>query len=223
MNCIRSSRKCSYWVFVVVAAVSALVAAQSRDEAVLRFYWDRARAVMTAGDPSAHGARYSYEATTYYKNIGKLGAVTLEDSVKEVRHYSFGNLDSSRVIAEPKSKSLKADLSVPGVFDSVYILNFYPNDTGGPEIALGFEADSAHTQWPVGLTILDRQLYNPIWLYLTYPHKGGYRHFSRSYRFTRVDGFIFPDSVWEVGVVDGIFSTRSYRIETGVTNLKVYR
>jgi hypothetical protein len=197
--------------------------AQSRDESVLRFYWDRARAVLAAGDPAAHGARYSFEATTYYKSIGKFGAVTLEDSVREIRHYSFGNLDSSRAIVAPKKESLHGDLTVPSIFDSLYILNFFPNDTGGPEIAIGFEADSTHPQWPVGLTILDRQLYNPLWLYLTYPHKSGYRHLSRSFRFVRVDGYIFPDSVWEVGVIDGLISTRSYRIETGVTNLKVYR
>ena len=200
-----------------------MAAAQSRDESALRFFWDRARAVLSAGNPDAHGARFSFEATTYYKNVGKFGVATLEDSVKEIRHYSFGNLDSSRIIVAPKKESLRGDLTVPNVFDSQYILNFFPNDTGGPEIAIGFEADSTHYQWPVGLAILDRQLYNPLWLYLTYPHKSRYRHFSRSFRFTRVDGFIFPDSVWEVGVIDGLISTRSYRIETGVTNLKVYR
>ena len=224
MYYVRSSRKCSYWVLVIIGAVLAVTAAaQSRDEAVLRFYWDRARAVLAAGDPDAHGARYSFEATTYYKSIGKQGVVTLEDSLREIRYCSFGKVDSTRVIAAPKRESHKAELDVPHVFDSSYILNFFPNDTGGLEIALGFEADSAHTDLPVGLAILDRQQYLPRWLYLNYPHQSGYRHLSRSFRFTRVDGFIFPDSVWEVGVIDGIFSTRSYRIETGITNLKVYR
>lgn len=222
----RSNQNCSCWVLVVIGVTllaGPSASLQTRDETVLRFYWDRAKAVATAGDPIEHGARFSFEATTYYKSIGKLGVVTLEDSLKEIRHYSFGNLDSTRVLVPAKRKSLKGDFAVPRIFDSLYILNFFPNDTGGPEIAIGFEADSSHSELPVGLAILDRQLYNPRWLYLSYPHKSGYRHFSRSFRFTQRDGFIFPDSVWEVGVIDGLFSTRSYRIETGVTNLKVYR
>ncbi|PWB68383.1 hypothetical protein C3F09_11790 [candidate division GN15 bacterium] len=206
----------------MLAAAGGTVS-QSRDQSVLRFYWDRARAVSEAGDPIAHGARFSYEATTYYKSIGKAGVVTLEDSLKEIRFYSFGNLDSTRVLVQSERKSLQPDLSVPAVFDSSYILNFFPNDTGGPEIAIGFEADSAHADRPEGLAILDRNLYYPKWLYLSYRHKSGFRHFSRAFRFTQTDGFIFPDSTWEVAVIDQIFTTRSYRIETGVTNLKVYR
>lgn len=207
----------------LVPLVGPFTSAQARDESVLRFYWDRARAVSAAGDPIDHGARYSFEATTYYRSIGKLGVATLEDSLKEIRYYSYGNLDSAKVLVPAKRKSLKADLAIPRVFDSTYLLNFFPNDTGGPEIAIGFEADSSRGDLPVGLAILDRQLYGPRWLYLSYPHRSGYRHFSRSFRFAQVDGFIFPDSVWEVGVVDGVLFTKSYRIETGVTNLKVYR
>jgi len=226
MSYCRSSQKRSYLVLVVVgvALLAGLsVSQQARDESVLRFYWDRARAVAATGDPIEHGARYSFEVTTYYKSIGKLGVVTLEDSLKEIRHYSFGNLDSTRILIPANRNSLTADLAVPRVFDSTYILNFFPNDTGGPEIAIGFEADSNHTEWPMGLAVLDRQLYSPRWLYLSYPRKSGYRHFSRSFRFTQADGYIFPDSVWEVGVIDGVLFTKSYRIETGVTNLKVYR
>ncbi len=222
----RSSQKCS--VLVLIGVILVLTAGysasqQSRDESVLRFYWNRARAVTAAGDPLDHGARYSYEVTSYYNGIWKLGVVTLEDSLKEIRYYSYGNLDSSTVLVPAAKKSLTGDLTVPRVFDSTYALNFYPNDTGGPEIAIGFETDTSRGDLPVGLVILDRQLYNPRWLYLSYPRKSGYRHYSQSFRFTQVDGFIFPDSVWEVGVIDGILSTRSYRIETGVTNLKVYR
>lgn len=226
MKYLRSSQNCSFWVFVIIGLLMHMEPSssqQSRDESILTYFWNRARAVLSAGDPIEHGARFSCEVTAYYKRIGKLGAVTLEDSLKEIRHYSYGNLDSTTVLVPAENSSLKVDLTVPRVFDSTYVLNFFPNDTGGPEIALGFDADTSHLDMPVGLAILDRQLYYPKWLYLSYHRMSGYRYLTRSYRFTQVDGFIFPDSVWEVGVIDGLFSTRKYRIEAGVTNVTVHR
>jgi hypothetical protein len=216
-----SSQKWVVGLFVVV--FTAVGVAQTGTEKVLKFYWERAQALVRTGNPNLAGLSYSYVATTYYKKYGDKGAIASKDSTRVAYYYSFGNLDSSKVVLAPKGSIPAVDLSYPTLFDSAYQLNFYPNDTGGPNIAIGFDSDSLHADWPVGLVLLDRQLYFPAWLYLSYPEKKGFRRFSRSFRFTSRDGFIFPDSVWEVAAVDGLLFSTSYRLETGLKEIKIYR
>jgi hypothetical protein len=203
--------------------MAAAALAQSGSDKVLKFYWERAQALVRTGNPNLAGLTYSYVATTYYKKYGDKGAIASRDSTRVAYYYRFGNLDSSKVILAPKGSIPAVDLSYPIPFDSAYVLNFFPNDTGGPSIAIGFDSDSSHPAWPVGFALLDRQLYFPSWLYLSYPEKKGYRRFSRAFRFTSMDGFIFPDSIWEVAAIDGILFSTSYRLETGVKDIKIYR
>jgi hypothetical protein len=178
---------------------------------------------MAAGDPIAHGVNFSYQTTTYYKKLGNLGEISSVDSVKNIYFYSFGNLDSSKTLLPAKHSIPKIDLSVPGIFDSTYILNFFPNDTGGTLLAIGFDSDSTHKSWPSGLVEIDRQKYFPRWLYLYYPDQGGFKRYSRSFRFIDQQGYVFPDSVWEVAVKDGFLFSTSYRLETSISEFKIYR
>lgn len=210
-------------LFLVVILAPSTMKSQDKDAPVLKFYWESARASLKSRDPLQHAVNYSFEARTFYKKIDKVGQATLADSTKTKYYISFGNLDSTKMVTPPKGSMPKVDLTYPNVFDSAYELNFFPNDTGGQLIGIGFDSDSAETTWPVGLVMIDRQRYFPQWLYLSYPGRKGLRHFTRSFRFTLVDGFVFADSVWEVAVKDGLISTTTYRLETGISDLKIYR
>ncbi len=208
---------------IFIVGISVFVMVRADDTKLLRFFWDRARATLSNANPDARGINYSFTATTYYKKYAEKGKIESTDSTRIGYFFSFGKLDSTRTLLAPRNKIPPVDLSLPAVFDSSYALNFYPNDTGGKTIAIGFDADSSHSDWPVGLVLIDRQLYYPDWLYLSYPEKKGFRRFSRSMRFVERDGYIFPDSVCEVATVDGIFFSTSYRLETGIKNLTIYR
>jgi hypothetical protein len=59
------------------------------------------------------------------------------------------------------------------------------------------------------------------WLYLYYPSTSGVERLTRSFRFTEVEGYVFPDSIWEVGARSGIFSLEYYRLETGIVEIEV--
>jgi len=114
-------------------------------------------------------------------------------------------------------------MTVPNVFAQASEFCFYPNDTGGVELALGFDHDVSLSQLPVGLAVIDRDRYLLRWLYLYYPEHLDYKRFSRSYRLTLQDGYVFPDSIWEVGARPGIFSPEYYRLETVITGITIYR
>ena len=99
----------------------------------------------------------------------------------------------------------------------------FPNDTGGPQLAIGFDTDSLRDPRPVGLAMIDRDEYYPKWLYLFYPEEKNHSRFTKSFRFVQQDGLLFPDSVWVVGAREGVFSTEHYRIETDVTEISIQR
>jgi hypothetical protein len=109
------------------------------------------------------------------------------------------------------------------VFDQDYQFSFYPNDTGGKYLAIGFDTDSAGDPRPVGLAIIDRYEYSLHRLYLFYPHQAGYKRLSRTLHFVKHEGYIFPDSILELAARAGIFSTDHYRLETVISNIKINR
>lgn len=197
--------------------------AQSTLDKVLSFYWHEAAASTKSRNPDAAGLSYSFVGHSIYKLLGDKGSVTGTDSLVRKYYFSFGNLDSTHTLFKGNGTVPDIDFSYPIVFDSNYTTNLFPNDTGGSLIAIGFDTDSANTGWPVGLTLLDRARYFPRWLYLYYPEKKGYRRFTRSFRIIEKDNFIFPDSVWEVGIVDALFFSTSYKLETGVKDITIYR
>jgi len=103
----------------------------------------------------------------------------------------------------------------------MYHIHFYPNDTGGLSLAMGFRADSTMPRQPDGLVVIDRTEYYPRCLYLYYPNKPDFKRFTRTFRFALVDGFIFADSISEVAARQGIFSLENYRLETSISDLTI--
>ena len=190
---------------------------------VVDFYWEKAQRVGKSRDTVETGAGYSYIDNSYYKKIDRKGRVENIDSMRAEYFYSWGKLDSSNVLSGDPGKFKNLDLSVPDILNSDYIHYFYPNDTGGADLAIGFDTEAAVDPRPVGLLAIDRERYVLRWMYLFYPHKANYQRYSRSFRFVEVEGLIFPDSIWEVGAKRGIFFSEHYRLETEISGIKVYR
>lgn len=197
--------------------------ARPSNDKILQFYWDRTNASVTSRDPLARGINYSFIATSYYKKIGKLGKVESTDSLKTRYFYSFGNLDSTKVLLASKKSVPDVGFDFPNVFGQAYYLNDFPNDTGGQTLAIGFDTDTTQHNMPTGLAMIDRSLHYPHWLYLYYPDKEGFRRYTRSFRFTIQDGFLFPDSVWEVATRHEMLFATTYRLETRIDSLTIYR
>jgi len=126
------------------------------DDPVLNFYIDRARATAESRNPIERGTVFSFDAVTYYKRIGRGGKVDLVDSTWSTYYYSFGERDSLTTDTSVSSREYEVDIFYPNVFDHDYIYNFYPNDTGGADLAIGFDTDSMVQDEPVGIAIIDR-------------------------------------------------------------------
>jgi len=214
----------SLLVLAIVAAFSTVVSqpGPEPDDAVMQFYLKKASAAYQSRHALLHGLSFSFEARTFYKHVDNKGRVTSIDSARGTYYYSFGELDSilnDIFYSEPVPEF---DYNYPNIFEENYRFNFFPNDTGGPQVAIGFDTDSLGDARPAGLTVLNRPIYNMNLLYLNYPKRDDYKYISRVFRFTSLEGYQFPDSIWEVGAKYGLLSTRHFRLETGITNITIY-
>ncbi len=201
--------------------VYADISRSADPDPVLEYYWNNAAEVARAINPSLTGISYVLTARTFCHRIGPGGRIASTDTVLCDYFYTGDNLDSLHAGEGEDNCAEKVDLSFPYIFDNVYDLNLFPNDTGGVGLAIGLTSDSSATVQPDGLVVLDRNKYAMRNLYLYYPDKEGYKRFTRSFRFVEHEGYLFPDSVWEVGTKLGVFSSENYRTETGVTEIRV--
>ncbi|MEW5797206.1 MAG: hypothetical protein AB1772_12730 [Candidatus Zixiibacteriota bacterium] len=205
----------------LVLIVSAAWALDPEIDPVLRYYWEHARDAVPRFDPNVRGVSYEFTAKTYRHTVAKDGFIRKTDSITQNYFYSDGTLDSIRTVRGVAKRFKNLDLSAPAVFQKEYCLNLFPNDTGGPRLAIGMWSDSLSERQPEGLIVIDRYQYFPYSLYLYFPDRSGFSRFTRSFRFSVVDGYVFPDSVWEVATRLGIFFPESYRLETGITDIRV--
>jgi len=213
----------SMFLALSLLLVISMAAADDEPDPVLQYYWNHARAAYHSTNPDTSGLCYSFTAKTYKHSVAEDGAIRKTDSVTQAYFYCGGNLDSVNTLTGDPGKFKRLDLSWPPIFESTYHLSFFPNDIGGPRLALRIWSDSSLGRQPEGLVVIDRNEYFPYALYLFYPEKSGYRRFTRSFRFSLVDGYVFPDSVWEVATRLGVFFPETYRFETGISNIRVWR
>jgi len=224
---IRMMNKIRLFGFSLAALVFCLTAnvpCQVGDsDPILSYYCQRAAQAFAGQNPLQSGASFSFHSKSYYMNIGEHGEITRVDSGITVFYYSYGNLDSSDIIVKPEHDQKPVDLSYPDVFSEDYDFYFYPNDTGGALLAIGFDNYNADDTLPVGVAVIDRDRFFLRWLHLHYPNRAYHKRFSRSFRFTENEGYVFADSVWQVSAKRGVFTTEFFRTETGITDFRLNR
>lgn len=189
---------------------------------VMNFYVSRSKALINSSNPLKRGISFSYTAKTYYKQIKRGGIVEFIDSSLATYYFNFGKLDSVVTEYSEEVEQPEVIFDFPNIFEDEYIFSFFPNDSGGEDIAIGFEIDSIDHSVPVGIAIIDRNLFFPKWLYMHYPKNEKGEKLSRSYRFVDINGFLFPDSVWDVGTRYTFFSRENYRIESKISDITLY-
>jgi hypothetical protein len=200
--------------------MTAVVFGQSGGNPALEYYRSGAEKVMQEQCPLWQSESFSCKAVSrYYRYEDK--KMSFVDS--SIAHYFFTGsvLDSVRPIVSSGKKSLRFSFDCPNLFSSQYLFNFYPNDTGGAQIALGVDSPQEADSLPVGVAIINRTTMRPITLFLYYPIKEDYRRYSRTLNFTDTTGPIFPNRIVEIGVRDGLLSTETYRVEIERLELSV--
>ncbi|MDZ4723104.1 MAG: hypothetical protein SGI97_04265 [candidate division Zixibacteria bacterium] len=223
----RAKKEIRFRLFAVFMAVLLFYAwtvlGSPDDQPVLRYYWVKAEKAFTASDSALGSRDYAIYVRSFYRHISRKGKTTHTDTSRVVFYYSAGQLDSQVTKTEDRVKERPIDISLPNLFKNEYVLSFFPNDTGGKELAIAFDHRSASASEPSGTAIIDRNSGLLRWLYTHYPNKIGYKRYSRSFRLTEHDGYVSPDSVWEVGTREGVFTNEYYRIETKIDSLVIVR
>jgi len=220
----KSTKKIHVWIAAAIGLAILPVSGSLRSEApdpVLQYYWNSAAREAKTTDPGLTGVSYVLTARTFCHRIGSGGQIAATDTATAEYYFTGDRFDSMKTLDGSEPCAKRADLLAPNIFENAYTLNLFPNDTGGPGLAIGLTSDSAAVGQPDGLMVINRNKYNLMNLYLYYPNKEGYRRFTRSFRFTEFEGYTFPDSVWEVGTRLGVFSSEDYRTETGITNIRI--
>lgn len=207
--------------FLLTIVAQTVVRSQEASDDVLDYYLKNVKRAIKTRSPVNNGTSYYYTSTTLYKYTNSHGKVGRVDTISVKFFHSWGKFDSAVVI---KGDSSLLESMVPeydDIFNQEYLFQTFPNDTGGIDFAIGFDTPNNSLPQPVGLLIINRDNFTPRWLYLFYPKKSGYKRFSKAWRFTELEGLIFPDSVWIVAAKEGVFGTDNYRIETGISDLTI--
>ena len=223
-NMSRLNKKKKVFLILIAVLITAFpLFAESETDDILTFYTQRAAQIFGSRNPSAAGVSYSITAKTYFKIYDKEKISQTKDSAISDYFFSFGELDSIVHIVQSQKKQDSLDFSYPNIFVGEYAYNFYPNDTGGSDLSIGFDSFEFNPEIPVGLAVIDRDRYFLRWLHLHYLNEKRVERESKSYRFVEHEGFIFPDSVWDLYAKPGVFSTEYYRRETSLFDIRIYR
>ncbi len=205
-------------ITLCILATAVVFAEEAEEDPVLNFFRERVAGQTVSRDPAGAGLTYALEIRTYKTKLEREGKF-LQDSAVYTNYYSFGSLDSQSVTAATDDDLIEIDLTYPNVFAANYDFRFYPNDTGGPVLAIGFQSDTVRNLTPVGLAIVDRTRYFLHRIYLHYPHNERYERYSREISLQELGGYLFPDTVVTTYADPGIFSMNHYRIDTYVDSI----
>jgi hypothetical protein len=206
-------------LLALVTLTGVGMAQDQTDDPVLDFYRERVAGQTESRNPDRAGLTYSLSAHAFKIKLGRGGEHELQDSAAFTNYYSYGDLDSQTVAYSTDAQLEKTDLTYPNIFARDYAFRFYPNDTGGADLAIGFESDTVKNLSPVGLAIIDRNHFTLRRLYMYYPNEEKYERYSRVVAFQDRRGYLFPDTVLVTYAKAGIFSVDNYRVEVVVDSV----
>ncbi len=210
------------WPVIILVTAGISLGVTDESDPILQYYWQQAARVAPGLDPAGSELSYSFTAISEVYQTDSRGAAHLTDSVVAQYFYTGSRLDSQMTTSGNSDRFSDSSFTCPNIFETAYHLNSFPNDTGGVVLAIGLIADSAESATPDGLLVIDRISYELRSLYLSFPDEKKYKRFTRSFEFEKIDGYIFPTLILEVGTRQGVFTRESYRMETRLTEIKVY-
>lgn len=206
---------------LVMSLLSLPVPVAAQEDRILNYYTNSSARVMDAVDSLLSNSRYSFDVFSCWEKLEK-GKVVHADTLKARLYYSGFELDSQTVELKTADRFEEIDFFAPNVMAMDYSFNFYPNDTGGVDLAIGFDTDSLADPRPVGLAIIDRNLFYPHRLHLAYPSESTRENLTQTYSFSLQAGsFVFPDTVTDNVSQMGVLFQEHYRRTTAIDNFKV--
>ena len=208
---------------ILAAILFITVPAQEETDPVLGFYVTQANKAFEKSELRSEEVRYTFLASSHYKQIGRGGIVERLDTAITRYFMSGSRIDSTQVVVEPTSEMPAPTFAFPNIFAESYIYNFFPNDIGEEDIAIGFDTRGSEDTLPAGLAVIDRAEYKLKRLHLYYQNPDGFKRLTRSYLLKEQNGFIFADSIWELNAKHGVFSTEYYRLDTDIGQLQLIR
>ena len=208
-------------VLVLILAVFLMAADKYNGDQVLKFYCTQADAESQNANAFSTDVQAVATAITLYKRVASDGHITSEDTAVIRYWFTGGKIDSQVVESSTSDGIPQVTFDMPLVFSQGYMFTFFPNDPGGEMLSIGFDTPDDTVVLPVGLAVIDRDKYILRRLYLYYPQLNGYKHLSRGFRLTEYEGYLFPDSIWEVGARAGVFSTENYRLESRIDSITI--
>ena len=199
----------------------ALVSIPAQSDDVLDFYCDRAEAATQSQHPFEHGISFTLTAKSTLSRLERGGDMVLIDSAMLSYFVSFGEIDSIKVRESTENAPEEIDISYPNVFKDDYDFNFFPNDTGGAILSIGFDADTSNDDLPSGLAVIDRDAYFLKRLYLHYPNETRYKRRSKEIEFIKHEGFVFPSRINELFGKAGIVNVEYFRQLTTIVLIEI--
>jgi len=209
-------------VFLLVLA-TITTAGQEGTDPVLEFYVRRASEVMSQSDSLLDSAEYEFTLRRNHYQFSSSEGYTLTDSSSHRMHFTGRHLDSARSLFDDDGSPPDWQDAIDNVFNQDYHFNFFPNDTGGIYLSIGFDTDSTSDPRPIGLAVIDRDAYYLHWLYLSYSSRPGHDRLSRRYHLVNYEGIVIADSVVEIGSRKGIFFGEPYRQESLISDFRLSR
>lgn len=207
----------------IVLAVTLSATDKYSEDQVLEFYCTQAATHNLSTNPFANGVQAAATAHILFERVASDGRITSVDTAV-VRYWFTGGIVDSQVVRSATSDGIpQVTFGPPPVFSEGYLFTFFPNDPGREMLSIGFDTPDDSTTLPVGLAVIDRDKYVLRRLYLHYPRLKGYKRLSRGFRLTEFEGYVFPDSIWEVGSKEGVFSTEHYRLEARIDSVSISR
>jgi hypothetical protein len=198
-------------LFVLLLAGLAGAAGQGRPE-IIDYYWNHAAGSWTVNRTTLLGQSYSCQVWAVLQELTRGGRVKSADTSVNRYFFSGERIDSVVHQSGDEHLTIDVDLTLQDIFDSTYLRTFFPNDTGAGDLSIGFDTDSSGDVRPTGILTVDRDTHALRRLHLAYPHKPGFRRFSRTFHFFEREGLIFPDTIIETAVIERLLADEDYQL-----------
>jgi hypothetical protein len=212
---------CTALVALTLSLTVAVPPAQAQEDRILTFYTSSSAKVMSAVDSLLASSRYSFDVFCRHEQLER-GKVVQSDTLIARYYFTGFQLDSQIVDIKTANRFDDLDFFAPNVMDMDYAFSFFPNDTGGVDLAIGFDTDSLNDPRPVGLAIINRDFHYPHRLHLSYPSESTRENFSQTFSFTLQAGsFVFPDTITDHVSEIGVLFPEHHRRITTIDNFRI--
>jgi len=164
--------------------------AQDYDDSVMRYYLQNVDSVLSGCHLFDTAYDYTVDVKALFSNINYRGELSESDTTGYKAVFKAGIKDTSTAVDSVgvEDNIIPDDISFIKPWEQDCRFYFFPNDTGGSVLAIGFEPNNPDSgDAPAGILIIDRYNFRPQKIYLHYREIGKYDRLSKSYEFMETE------------------------------------